>query len=452
MITDKEYPATHSMATAWFAIDDAGEVAMLNFDDNGPVPQLVPQTYIECILQEKAGVYRDGIYYVDLTSLQAREMLKTFESDDELTKLGGPFPDFVQIRQGYVDRFLQLVEHIDNKVCFSKEERIYFVDFGDVSEKAKSEMVREKMITAYRKSGDMGCIDGEPDWFEQVFYMKGTLKNTCEGMPFYLYHQTDYDDLPMIRLNEPEYPLKASQVSPYIQNNAVRISGLFSEMYVFQIACHTPVKKYDHGNHNWDYLDDETPVDVDSYTFPTVECGYSCHDCHQKIGISKTITTKQFEPSQGSDEPTIIILDMPGKMYWHYDAIFSSEWLLPKLCYVPLVAGVVYPPNLNKYEAQLNKHVEEYSIKNCFLDFCHKHLEHVVDTLRPYVIIAEKQCQKLLYRLYEHEPESVTISGVQYDIIDLESFLEHGDRLLTKYRNLPYRGKIINRTHAWLDD
>ena len=35
----KEYPATHSMSTSWFAIDEEGKVAILNFEDNGPIPQ-----------------------------------------------------------------------------------------------------------------------------------------------------------------------------------------------------------------------------------------------------------------------------------------------------------------------------------------------------------------------------------------------------------------------------
>ena len=38
MITDKEYPATHSMSTAWYCADEDGNVAIIDFDDNGPVP------------------------------------------------------------------------------------------------------------------------------------------------------------------------------------------------------------------------------------------------------------------------------------------------------------------------------------------------------------------------------------------------------------------------------
>lgn len=39
MITDKEYPATHSMSTAWYMVDADGNVGLMAFDDNGPVPE-----------------------------------------------------------------------------------------------------------------------------------------------------------------------------------------------------------------------------------------------------------------------------------------------------------------------------------------------------------------------------------------------------------------------------
>ena len=44
MKTTKEYPATHSMSTAWFYADENGEVAIIEFEDNGPVPENVSNT------------------------------------------------------------------------------------------------------------------------------------------------------------------------------------------------------------------------------------------------------------------------------------------------------------------------------------------------------------------------------------------------------------------------
>ncbi|MBO7287706.1 MAG: hypothetical protein J6U85_05680 [Bacteroidales bacterium] len=52
MIIDREYPATHSMATSWFAIDADGNVAILNFDDNGPVPLIAGDESEESVIMD----------------------------------------------------------------------------------------------------------------------------------------------------------------------------------------------------------------------------------------------------------------------------------------------------------------------------------------------------------------------------------------------------------------
>ena len=38
MKTTKEFPATHSMDTEWFIADAEGNIALFDFDDDGPVP------------------------------------------------------------------------------------------------------------------------------------------------------------------------------------------------------------------------------------------------------------------------------------------------------------------------------------------------------------------------------------------------------------------------------
>lgn len=36
MIIDKEYPATHSMSTAWYIVDEDGNVGIMDVNENGP--------------------------------------------------------------------------------------------------------------------------------------------------------------------------------------------------------------------------------------------------------------------------------------------------------------------------------------------------------------------------------------------------------------------------------
>ena len=50
MITDKEYPATHSMSTSWYVADEDGNVGIMDFNENGPVPWQTEENCIESLI------------------------------------------------------------------------------------------------------------------------------------------------------------------------------------------------------------------------------------------------------------------------------------------------------------------------------------------------------------------------------------------------------------------
>ena len=71
MKTDKEYPATHSMCTAWYFVDEEDKVAIFSFDDNGPIPDTVDQDiWVNELCFEKPVVVKDDIKYLNLTDDQ----------------------------------------------------------------------------------------------------------------------------------------------------------------------------------------------------------------------------------------------------------------------------------------------------------------------------------------------------------------------------------------------
>ena len=60
MKIDKEYPATHSMDTAWFVTDLDGNVAIFQFEEDGPGP--IPFTDLHTDeLIPMLGETKDGI-------------------------------------------------------------------------------------------------------------------------------------------------------------------------------------------------------------------------------------------------------------------------------------------------------------------------------------------------------------------------------------------------------
>lgn len=76
MKQDKEYPATHSMATAWYMVDDEGNIGIMDYEDNGPVPFGVEESIPVYSL---LFGYDDGISDIvnfDLTDEQVKAFFK----------------------------------------------------------------------------------------------------------------------------------------------------------------------------------------------------------------------------------------------------------------------------------------------------------------------------------------------------------------------------------------
>ena len=80
MKTTKEFPATHSMDTEWFIADAEGNIALFDFDDDGPVPAKIADNDDFWGGLDEIGVPdKDGINSFELTDEQANCMLRHFK-------------------------------------------------------------------------------------------------------------------------------------------------------------------------------------------------------------------------------------------------------------------------------------------------------------------------------------------------------------------------------------
>ena len=73
MKTTKEFPATHSMSTQWFVADEEGNIALFDFDENGPVPVNIPSENNSNLMtaEEDLGAKdENSIEYFELTDEQ----------------------------------------------------------------------------------------------------------------------------------------------------------------------------------------------------------------------------------------------------------------------------------------------------------------------------------------------------------------------------------------------
>jgi hypothetical protein len=67
MLIDKEYPATHSMSTSWYIVDEDGNVGIMDFNANGPVPWGTEETVSEDLVwgleSDKVDLTEEQIHY-----------------------------------------------------------------------------------------------------------------------------------------------------------------------------------------------------------------------------------------------------------------------------------------------------------------------------------------------------------------------------------------------------
>ena len=136
----KEYPATHSMSTAWYCVDKEGNVGVFDIDDNGPVPagdykeNCVNEVFWDDVSSEGDGGFRT----LNLSEEQILPMLepcgfKDVWTQDEFGLANYSWMDvIIKIDMSKIDVFKQAVSLINKRntspICLSKELGLFYVD------------------------------------------------------------------------------------------------------------------------------------------------------------------------------------------------------------------------------------------------------------------------------------------------------------------------------------
>ena len=145
MIVEKEYPATHSMSTAWYCVDEDGNVGIFDIDDNGPIPVGgYEQNCVEDVFWEDFS--HDGVWFrnLHLRPEQISQMLEPIDIEDVWEK-EKDIDDWmnmswmeviVQVDMNKFEIFKQAFNmeeeenHFRPLVCLSMEQGLFFVDFS----------------------------------------------------------------------------------------------------------------------------------------------------------------------------------------------------------------------------------------------------------------------------------------------------------------------------------
>ena len=185
MKIEKEFPATHSMSTAWYVADEDGNVAIMNYNDNGPVPWETEETSIEELVYGHFEDYdtKDHLT-VDLTDDQIDDLmerdyyliLNSQYFDEEWYRSAYGLSDDVDpadhyLKEGYLKNFnpgpdFSTFEYYEcnNDVKEWKMNPLVHYEFYGINEHRKINIPYDK-IQSYRSAiADSPYFDG--DWYK----------------------------------------------------------------------------------------------------------------------------------------------------------------------------------------------------------------------------------------------------------------------------------------------
>ena len=238
MLVDKEYPATHSMSTSWYIVDEDGNVGIMDFNANGPVPWGTDETVSEDLVW---GLDSDK---VDLTEEQILYALGESYTPEEVDDYSDCI---IQIDKSRKELFESLCKDggFEIDVCYSESFGLYEVPYriwleskSDNVECLHEETIWQKLL----ENHIIKRVYKKPDLYIDEEYRDGKWIPSLnfEKMPYYLYWQP-YSSIQLSELvNKPDCPVKISQLSESMQKRAFHLPIKFDNTPKIQIAEFIP--------------------------------------------------------------------------------------------------------------------------------------------------------------------------------------------------------------------
>lgn len=232
MKTTKDFPATHSMSTSWFVADEDGNIALFDFNENGPIPKMVPNENDSCFMtseKDLGATDSDSIDYLELTDEQVEELMSDAVSPDKIDIVEHSYDYFVQVDEAKKKEFFEVFrDNID--FCLSHKHGIYFV--WNVYDEDEPEFYRNREKETFLKTVKR-VVHMLTDGYDTESY--GTEGKNKWKLPFYCYQQEYNPNYPAKRVNVPKVPFKENQIPEHQRHKLVRLPLKFSECTEFKI-------------------------------------------------------------------------------------------------------------------------------------------------------------------------------------------------------------------------
>lgn len=450
----KEYPATHSMSTAWYAVDEDGNVAIMDYNDNGPVPWQTEQTCTEELVFGHDEDLKGRVYLpIQLTDDQIYELLEDAkEPNDEYNSW---FLDsIVQIDMNQEKEFLDLIKQPDIKVrrCLSKGLGLYILDcehcFEDKRKAIHTHPLKRSSLFKMLASKMILKV-----YHAKKFYVNDEMKDgkaffnpEFDSAPYFIYGQPYWNELLAERLNIPKHPVKISQFPEALKKRVHFVPVKFHECKQFQIAEWHPCnftsgdEKVVNGCiYGLLTLTDGTEAYVmsdmdyvDFYPYCSEKERYNCKKCssHCASCYARVYTNK----------PTVMIIISPYSKF-DYNNLITSDLIIRKCVLMPFLPRIPKPQEWYTYIDKVKKKVSTQMLEEFYLKNYH-YLEDMVARYSPRVIIIDSKASKALSRKYSFDNHRIKIGDKEYPIF-LESEIKRNREEIERLAESTYQGIVM---------
>ena len=425
MKTFKEYPATHSMMTSWFAIDEEGNVAIMLYEDNGPVPIGTPESAEQEILEimsqdddempwKNLKLTKDEVQYL----LDNSHIVKASDYKDYIDD------SIIYVPHSKLRDFIQVAKASDKTIiCLDERNELFYFNWFSHNKR------QEKTINEAIKCGIIKPV-------RQIFWDCDGDCTSFKELPFFVYRQSYEPGRPMTRTDIPPFPFTADRLSEEAKNKAHKLPLKFKDIENLQIAEYIPHSALGTtekmiGNRYYHLMD--TPDGKEAYIASSsiyyAGCGKECLMCWCKDDCQNCTYHLQKDR-----HPTVMVITGIDEI--PYDISTSFELPFSKAVFIPIVEGL--PDNDRSLS---NKKIDDFPIMYMF-QFCKTNLEENIRFFNPRVILIYAEVIKYIEEFYTIKNGMIEIADDFYPIFIFEEFEKHIDTIIT-LADMPYRGSEI---------
>lgn len=405
MIIDKEYPATHSMSTAWYCVDDDGNVAIVDFNENGPVPWGTPDQSIDTLSYGYCED-EDTDEYIPF-SLTKEQIFDLLGESHSPTYEDDPFEYIIEIDKSKEERFFELTRNSDChiKLCLSKPLGLYQIYIDTLTQDKDGNWIEKECNTWYNMVDEsvISKIHLKKDFFinDKFDENKLTFEKNFDTSPYYIFCQPYWPELLTTKIIEPTHPVKIFQLPIELQRRVIKVRGLFKDITSFQIAEFHPCMAY--------YSEEEKNYIVDGceYVLLPMSDGHKAYVMTDLFADINIPIDNLF-----THTPTVLLIGVKDDVPYKYK--LTSDFVIKNSIYI----------KFSRNSVKLSTSI----------------LNQVLKRINPRVILCEDNIQKTFKTNFIIEDHILYIDGKQYPIFfkkEQNKFRHEIERLAS----MQYQGK-----------